>query len=228
MPQDTTAKIFDNDVDLQLYQQANSDVKIKESKATNNAFLVIFEYSYEYESSESARRIHELRFQKAKKEYYQGLKNRKTMARFELVSKYQNKGLEDLIPKRQTQYSAGYDFKAVKDTLIPANIFTPTLVSTGVKAKLDYDQVLILANRSSNALKRKLIVPNGVGIIDADYYNNPDNEGEIMGMFINLGEHDYLIRKGDRIMQGIITDYGVTEDDNANGFRQGGFGSTKK
>lgn len=136
------------------------------------------------------------------------------MTKFELVSKYV--GQNDLLPKRETKFSAGYDFKAAVDVTLPSInlngdvLLKPALVPTGVKAKLDKDQVLILANRSSNALKRNLIIPNGVGVIDADYYNNPDNEGEIMGLFINIGKNDYHIHKGDRIMQGIITSYAVT------------------
>lgn len=150
------------------------------------------------------------------------------MTKFELVSKYV--GHNDLLPKRETKFSAGYDFKAAEDVTIPGLNgdvrLKPVLVPTGVKAQLEKDQVLILANRSSNALKRNLIVPNGVGVIDADYYNNPNNEGEIMGLFINLNTEDYKIYKGDRIMQGIITSYAVTEDDEAKGKRNGGFGST--
>lgn len=152
------------------------------------------------------------------------------MAKFELVRKYA--GQNELLPKRETQFSAGYDLKAAEDVTIPSInlngdvLLKPVLVPTGVKAKLDKDQVLILANRSSNALKRNLIIPNGVGVIDADYYNNPDNEGEIMGLFINIGKNDYHIHKGDRIMQGIITSYAVTGNDQAQGKRNGGFGST--
>ena len=154
------------------------------------------------------------------------------MTKFELVRKYA--GQNELLPKRETQFSAGYDLKAAEDVTIPSInlngdvLLKPVLVPTGVKAKLDKDQVLILANRSSNALKRNLIIPNGVGVIDADYYNNPDNEGEIMGLFINIGKNDYHIHKGDRIMQGIITSYAVTGNDQAQGKRNGGFGSTNK
>lgn len=152
------------------------------------------------------------------------------MTKFELVSKYTDQN--ELLPRRETQFSAGYDLKAAEDVTIPSInlngdvLLKPVLVPTGVKAKLDKDQVLILANRSSNALKRNLIIPNGVGVIDADYYNNPDNEGEIMGLFINIGKNDYHIHKGDRIMQGIITSYAVTGNDQAQGKRNGGFGST--
>lgn len=151
------------------------------------------------------------------------------MTKFELISKYDPDKYKFLIPQRQTQYSAGYDFKASKDVLVPAGTMKPVLVPTGIKAKLERDQVLVLANRSSNALKRGLIVPNGVGVIDADYYNNHDNEGEIMGMFINVGDKDYTIKQGDRIMQGIITAYSTVENDKpATIERKGGFGSTGK
>lgn len=151
------------------------------------------------------------------------------MTKFELVSKYDTEKYQFLIPQRQTQFSAGYDFRASKDILVKAGTMKPVLVPTGIKAKLERDQVLILANRSSNALKRGLIVPNGVGVIDADYYNNPDNEGEIMGMFINIGDKDYMIETGDRIMQGIITAYSTVEGDKpATVERKGGFGSTDK
>ena len=102
----------------------------------------------------------------------------------------------------------------------------PTLVSTGMKCQLDPDTYLELSVRSSCPLKHWLILANGVGIIDADYYNNPDNEGEIFFQMINLSPYDIALRKGDIIGQGIIKPYLTTEDDNASGQRMGGFGST--
>lgn len=102
----------------------------------------------------------------------------------------------------------------------------PTLVSTGMKCKLDPGTYLELSVRSSCPLKHWIILANGVGIIDADYYNNPDNEGEIFFQMINLSPYDIALRKGDIIGQGIIKPYLTTEDDNASGKRMGGFGST--
>ena len=102
----------------------------------------------------------------------------------------------------------------------------PTLVSTGMKCELDPNTYLELSVRSSCPLKHWLILANSVGIIDADYYNNPDNEGEIFFQMINLSPFDILLRKGDIIGQGIIKPYLTTEDDNASGQRTGGFGST--
>lgn len=102
----------------------------------------------------------------------------------------------------------------------------PTLVSTGMKCKLDPGTYLELSVRSSCPLKYWLILANSVGIIDADYYNNPDNEGEIFFQMINLSPFPIKLQKGDAIGQGIIKPYLVTEDDAATGSRVGGFGST--
>ena len=104
----------------------------------------------------------------------------------------------------------------------------PTLVSTGMKCKLDPGTYLELSVRSSTPLKHWIVLANGVGIIDADYYNNPDNEGEIFLQLINLSPYDILLKKGEKIGQGIIKQYLITEDDAATGDRLGGFGSTSK
>ena len=104
----------------------------------------------------------------------------------------------------------------------------PTLVPTGIKCQLDNGYYLELSVRSSCPLKHWLILANGVGIIDADYYNNPDNEGHIYFQIINLSPFDIVLQKGEAIGQGIIKKYEVTEDDNASGVRMGGFGSTSK
>ena len=106
--------------------------------------------------------------------------------------------------------------------------FKPTLVSTGMKCKLDSGTFLQLSVRSSSPLKYWLMMANSVGIIDADYYNNQDNEGEIFFQIYNLSPFNIQIKKGEAIGQGIILPYGVTEDDVACGTRVGGFGSTSK
>lgn len=102
----------------------------------------------------------------------------------------------------------------------------PTLVSTGMKCQLDDNQYLQLSIRSSCPLKDWLVLANGVGIIDADYYNNPDNEGEIFLQIINFSPYPIYLKQGDRIGQGIIMEYIRTEDDAATAVREGGFGST--
>jgi dUTP pyrophosphatase len=176
-------------------------------------------------------------------------------ARFEVVSKHAGNGINKLLPKRKTKYSAGYDFRVAKDTLIPPHLVElealssmvenkliidynelceltkkynvrPTLIPTGVKCKLDPNTYLEISVRSSTPLKSGIILANGVGIIDADYYNNPDNEGEIFFQVINLTPFNIILKAGETIGQGIIKPYLLTEDDEASGARTGGFGST--
>lgn len=102
----------------------------------------------------------------------------------------------------------------------------PTLVSTGMKCKLDPGTYLALTVRSSCPLKHWIMLGNSVGIIDGDYYNNPDNEGEIFFQVYNMSPFPIQLKKGDGIGQGIISPYFMTEDDKTFNKRTGGFGST--
>lgn len=104
----------------------------------------------------------------------------------------------------------------------------PTLIPTGIKAYMEEDEVLYLYNRSSNPKKKGLILANSVGVVDKDYYGNPDNDGHIMFAFYNIKEEDITIQKGEAIGQAVFAKYFVTDDDEAFGERQGGFGSTDK
>ena len=88
------------------------------------------------------------------------------------------------------------------------------------------NEYLMLVNRSSNPGKKGLILANSVGVVDKDYYENEDNDGHIMFAFYNIKDEDIEIKKGDRIGQAIFTPYLTTDNDNAEGERNGGFGST--
>lgn len=142
------------------------------------------------------------------------------MRRFEKVGRLDSAEL----PRRSTAKSAGYDFIVQEDVVCKSHEIT--LVKSGVKAYMEDDEVLLLFNRSSNPKKKGLIVLNGVGVVDSDYVDNPDNEGEIGGLFYNMLDEDVILRAGDKMMQGVFVKYGITEDDAAEGVRIGGFGST--
>ena len=176
------------------------------------------------------------------------------MIKFEKVKRFNDVELE--MPTRKTANSAGYDFVVAEDTVIPTwtsqlmalvkstpqpkepysldelAVLTkqtkakPTLVSTGMKCYLEEGYYLELSVRSSTPLKYWIILANSVGIIDADYADNEDNEGEIFFQVINMSPFDIYLKKGDIIGQGIIKKYEITDDDNAMGERTGGFGST--
>ncbi len=143
------------------------------------------------------------------------------------------KGFEDQninLPIRKTKNSAGYDIEAAEDCIVPSfkKGMNPTLVKTGIKAYMQEDEVLILANRSSNPKKKGLILSNSIGVVDADYYGNQDNDGHIMFAFYNIKEEDITIKKGECIGQGIFQKFLKVDNDNVQGERTGGFGSTNK
>ena len=148
--------------------------------------------------------------------------------RFEFVERI--KGKEFKKPERSTAKSGGYDFYAPERVEIePYKIGdNPVMVKTGVKAYMEDDEILMVVNRSSNPKKKKLVIPNSIGIIDADYVDNEENEGEIGFLFYNLSEETVVIEAGEKLGQGIFVKFGITEDDNAKGERVGGFGSTGK
>lgn len=147
---------------------------------------------------------------------------------FEIAKGFEDKGIN--LPERKTKYSAGYDVECAEDVIIPSfkKGANPTLIKTGIKAYMQDDEVLMLYNRSSNPKKKGLILANSVGVIDKDYYGNPDNDGHIMFAFYNVKDEDIVIKKGEAIGQAVFQKYLVTDDDKAEGERVGGFGSTTK
>jgi len=147
---------------------------------------------------------------------------------FEVAKGFEDKNIN--LPVRKTKYSAGYDVEAAEDCIVPSfkKGMNPTLIKTGIKAYMQDDEVLILANRSSNPKKKGLILANSIGVIDKDYYGNEDNDGHIMFAFYNVKEEDVEIKKGAGIGQAIFQKYLITDDDSAEGERTGGFGSTSK
>ncbi len=147
---------------------------------------------------------------------------------FEIAKGFEDKNIN--LPRRKTKYSAGYDVEAAEDTVIPSfkKGMKPTLVKTGLKAYMKENEYLMLANRSSNPGKKGLILSNSVGIIDKDYYNNPDNDGHFMFAFYNVKDEDIEIKKGECIGQAIFMPFLIVDNDDAQGNRMGGFGSTSK
>lgn len=132
-----------------------------------------------------------------------------------------------IIPKRATTGSAGYDFfSPFTFTLNPNETIK---IPTGIRVILDSDKFLAIYPRSGLGFKFRLQLDNTVGIIDSDYCNS-DNEGHIFIKITNDGREgkSITINKGDGIAQGIITQFFKTDDDNSEGIRNGGFGSTTK
>ena len=145
---------------------------------------------------------------------------------FQVVGAYKDKDIH--LPKRKTASSAGYDIEAADEVvLVPHKV---VLVPTGLKAYMQRDEYLGIHVRSGISVKYSVSCVNSQGIIDADYYDNPDNEGHIMVPLINHGDKEVVISRGTRIAQGIFYHYLTVDGDKAGagGQRTGGFGSTGK
>lgn len=147
---------------------------------------------------------------------------------FEIVKEYVNKGIN--LPVRKTKHSAAYDVEAAEEIVLPSfkKGMKPTLIPTGLKAYMQSDEVLLIVPRSSGPKKQGISFPHNVGVVDSDYYNNTDNEGHIFVQCINLKDEDVVIKKGEAVAQAIFQKYLTVDDDNAEGVRTGGFGSTDK
>lgn len=143
---------------------------------------------------------------------------------FEVVSSYKDLGIN--IPTRKTAKSAGYDIESGIDTVISAG--KTVLIPTGLKAYMQADEVLYIYIRSSVAVEKNIMLTNYVGVIDADYYGNEENEGHIFISLTNNSDRAVTISKGERIAQGIFQKYLMVDGDSEKigAKRTGGFGST--
>lgn len=161
------------------------------------------------------------------------------MRKFEVAKGWEDKSIN--LPQRSTEFSAGYDFESAEDVTIPSiwKIWKKsaykdglnskvTVVHTGIKVYMNDNEVLEVYPRSSNAIKRFLLMPNSIGVIDKDFVDNPSNDGEIGVPLINFGFTDMHIKKGERIAQGVFKQYLTVDDDGLKPkkTRVGGFGST--
>lgn len=150
----------------------------------------------------------------------------------ECVSGLDNDTYESLyndikIPVRATLGSAGYDFFApFSFELAPGETVK---IPTGIRVLLKDDKFLAIYPRSGLGFKYRLQLDNTIGIVDSDY-SHSDNEGHVFIKITNDTHNDkkIYIKRGEAFAQGIIQQYFLTEDDNANGIRNGGFGSTSK
>ncbi len=129
------------------------------------------------------------------------------------------------LPKRATKGSAGYDFRTPEGFTLEAG--KTIKIPTGIRVWMEPEWVLKLYPRSGLGFKFRLQMNNTVGIIDSDYYYS-DNEGHIFCKITNDSKENktVILKRGDGFCQGIFIEYGITLDDDSDGVRNGGFGST--
>ena len=146
------------------------------------------------------------------------------MRKFEVAKGFEDRGV--VLPQRKTAKSAGYDIIALTDEDVFVYPGMSVNLETGVKACMEDDEVMLLFIRSSLGIKQGLTLSNSCGVIDADYYNNPDNDGHFILNIINTGNSVQRIPARSRVAQAVFVKYLTVDDDNATGERIGGIGST--
>ena len=129
------------------------------------------------------------------------------------------------LPKRSTSGSAGYDFFAPVG--IKLEPYESIIIPTGIKCQIDTRWFLGIFPRSGLGFKYELKLANTCAVIDQDYYDNKDNEGHIMIKLVN-GNKPLEIEEGKAFVQAIFLPYGITVDDETDGVREGGIGSTDR
>jgi len=147
---------------------------------------------------------------------------------FELVENWARKNSLErqiVMPYRSTKYSAGYDFVLCKDIILKPNV--PYIYWTDIKAYMLPDEFLEVFIRSSIAIKKRIILTNQTGIVDQDYYNNPDNDGNIGICLLNLSKEEKQLNADEKIAQGVFTKYLIVDHEKEiTNNRTGGVGST--
>ena len=146
------------------------------------------------------------------------------MRKFELAKGFEDRGV--VLPQRKTAKSAGYDIIALNDEDVYLNPGQSVNLATGLKACMEDDEVMLLFIRSSLGIKKGITLSNSCAVIDADYYNNPDNDGHFILNVINTSNEVQCIPARSRVAQAVFVKYLTVDDDNATGERVGGIGST--
>lgn len=132
-----------------------------------------------------------------------------------------------ILPERGTSKSAGYDIRSIEKCIIKPG--EAKSIKTGLKVCMNDDEILYIFSRSSQGYKHNVCLMNSVGLIDADFYDNEDNEGHFQIRLVNFGESDFNVEIGDKIAQGVFSKYLTVDNEKIiNKKRTGGIGSTGK
>lgn len=126
------------------------------------------------------------------------------------------------LPQRSTSGAAGYDFYLPHPVCLSGH---PQLIRTGICCDIAPGWVLMLFPRSGLGYKYGVRLVNGTGVIDQDYWHNPDNEGHISAKMY-AADKPVSMQAGDRFMQGVFLPYGTAVNGNTDNVRVGGTGST--
>ena len=129
------------------------------------------------------------------------------------------------LPEYSTALSAGVDLRADNEEPIVLEPLGRAMVPTGLFVEIPAGYELQVRPRSGLAAKKGVTVLNSPGTIDADY------RGEIKVILVNLGSEPFVVERGERIAQMVLSahsriEWEAADELSSSGRGEGGFGST--
>lgn len=208
-----------------LYVLYNNKIYLKDYYVDENKYYVLGlkdtdEYNRDFE-------LHQFEIVDNKENNLnnKGVDNMSKVRGFEIVREDMRKtSINITLPTRGSKTSAGYDFYSTETFTLKSN--ESKLIWTDVKAYMQVGEVLNIYVRSSIGIKKSLTLKNFTGIIDQDYFENENNDGNIGICLYNYGDKEVTIEEGERIAQGIFMNFLEADNGNTNKVRVGGVGST--
>ena len=109
------------------------------------------------------------------------------------------------LPHYATEGSAGMDVRAAIDESVTIKSGEVKLVPTNLKMEIPNGYEIQVRPRSGLALKHGIGLLNSPGTIDSDY------RGEVGIIMSNFSKVDFVVNRGDRIAQLVLTSYSVAD-----------------
>ncbi len=135
-------------------------------------------------------------------------------------------GYDDItFPQRMSDLASGYDICAGVDEEFILKSGKRALIPTGFAIEMPQGIEAQIRPRSGLALKHGVTILNTPGTVDADY------RGHVQVIVVNLGNEDFLIKRGERIAQLVFmeipkTNLIIVEELDETERGSGGFGHT--
>ena len=132
---------------------------------------------------------------------------------------------ENSLQQYATPLSAGMDVRAANEQPIKIDPLQRAIVPTGLFLEIPAGYEVQVRPRSGLAAKKGITVLNAPGTIDADY------RGEVCVILVNLSSEPFVVEKGERIAQLVLSRHECIEWDECRSLSEsergdGGFGST--
>ena len=129
------------------------------------------------------------------------------------------------LPEHASEGAAGVDLRAALDGEIEIQPLQRAIIPTGIRLAVPRGFEAQVRPRSGLAADYGITLLNSPGTVDSDY------RGEVRVVLINLGDRPYIVKRGDRIAQLVVSpvvrvEWALQEELDETRRSGGGFGHT--